>query len=88
MDIVGAVGHFLGDVQGEKNLIQLCLQFDIGDAGLASKGEEELSPCCLYVAKSWNGTAEMQSLEHPETRHPVQDAGTGPLSKRKRISKL
>lgn len=38
---------------------------------MASKGEEELAPCCLYVAKSWNGTAEMQSLEHPETRHPL-----------------
>lgn len=71
MDIVGAVGHFLGDVQGQKNLIQLCLQFEIGDTELASKWEEEPSPCCLYVAQSWNGTAEMQSLKHPETRHPV-----------------
>lgn len=59
MGVVGAVGHFLGDVQGEKNLIQLCLQFE--SAGLASKGEREPSPCCLCVAQSQNGTAEMQS---------------------------
>lgn len=43
----------------------------IGDAGLASKGEEEPCPSCLYVAQSWNGTAEMQSLKHPEIRHPL-----------------
>lgn len=50
MVIVGAVGHFLGAVQEEKNLIQLCLHYETGDAGLASKGEAEPSPCCLCVA--------------------------------------
>lgn len=59
MGVVGAVGLFLGDVQGEKNLIQLCLQFE--SAGLASKGEQEPAPHCLCAAQSWNGTAEMQS---------------------------
>lgn len=33
----------------KRNLIQLCLQCEIGDAGLASKGEEEPSPCCLSL---------------------------------------
>lgn len=69
MGIVGAVGHFLsGDVQGEKNLIWLCLQFE--SAGLAPKGEEDPFPYC-YVNQPWSGTAEMQSLKHTETRHPV-----------------
>lgn len=70
MGIVGAVGHFpSGDVQGENNLIWLCVQFE--SAGLALKGEEDPSPSCWYINQSWNGTAEMQLVKHAETRYPV-----------------
>lgn len=75
-------GSKVGDVEGEKSLMWLCLQLELESAELAPKGEEQPSPCCWCVSKPWNGITEMRWLKYTEMRHSVM-RGLVPLQKGK-----